>query len=73
MARKTSTKKCVGTRIRTLRKGRGWSLAELGELVGLTKQGVHRIEHGQVATDVEQVTLFARALGVSPSSLMPGE
>lgn len=61
----------LGEKIKNLRKEKGLSLEQLAELVGTSRQTVHRYETG-VITNIppEKVELLAIALGTTPASLM---
>lgn len=66
--------KQVGNRIFTLRKNLKLSRAELGRKLNLHETTVKRYEDGDIKTlDVEKVSEFAKALGVSPLYLMGWE
>lgn len=58
-------------KLKELRKTRGLTLDELAELVGTSKQTIHRYENG-IITNVppEKVESLAEALGTTPSELM---
>jgi transcriptional regulator with XRE-family HTH domain len=70
MGAHSTAEKKAGARIRTLRLRKKWSLAVLGEKVGLTRQAVYRIEQGEVATPLSRLEQFAGALGTSLPSLL---
>ena len=59
------------TRLKELRKSKGLTLDELAELVGTSKQTIHRYENG-IITNVppEKVESLATALGTTPGELM---
>ena len=59
------------TRLKELRKSKGMTLDQLAELVGTSKQTIHRYETG-VITNVppEKVESLAVALGTTPQELM---
>jgi len=57
------------TRLKTVRERRALSQGELGELAGLAKMTVHRIETGQHAPYPSTARKLARALGVEPHEL----
>ena len=64
----------LGERIRNLRKERHMSLEQLAELIGTSRQTVHRYETGVIANiPHEKIEAMARALGTTPSSLMGWE
>ena len=57
--------------VQHLRKSKGLTLDELADLVGTSKQTIHRYENGTI-TNVppERVESLASALGTTPSELM---
>lgn len=61
----------MGAQIRALRERKAWTLADLGNKVGLSKQGVCRIERGEVGSPPSQYDRIARALGASFADLLP--
>lgn len=64
----------LSERIRSLRKKRGLSLEQLADMVGTSRQTVHRYETGVIANiPHEKIEALARALGTTPSSLMGWE
>lgn len=63
--------KVAGAAIKALRVNRKWSLAALGLRVGMTRQGVQRVEAGLVRSSIDRYEAFANALGVSLASLFP--
>ena len=62
------------TRLKELRKSKGMTLDELAELIGTSKQTIHRYENGTI-TNVppEKVESLAVALGTTPQELMGWE
>lgn len=58
-----------GTNVRTLRKLRGFSQAELAERADLSTDMLGRIERGQASSSFDTVEALARALTVSPAAL----
>ena len=61
----------LGERIRNLRKEKGMSLEQLAEMIGTSRQTVHRYETGVIANiPHEKIVALAKALGTTPSSLM---
>lgn len=60
-----------GEKLRNLRKSRGMTLEEVGNLVGVGKSTVRKWESGEIANmRRDKIALIAKALGVSPSYLM---
>jgi len=63
----------VSNRLKQLRMGRGWSLAQLGEMIGTSGQNVSKIELGKARLTLDWVTKFARAFDIDPLELMRDE
>lgn len=59
----------VGKRIKTLRKERGFTLADLGENIGLDKSNTHRLEQGKNFTLLTLVKIAA-FLNVHPKDIL---
>ena len=59
--------------IRTYRKQKGLTQAELGEAVGVTATVISRYESGAVTPPPEKLVRIARILGVSTDDLIGGE
>ncbi len=61
----------LSEKIKFLRKSKGMSLEQLAELVGTSRQTVHRYENGTI-TNIphDKIEALARALGTTPASLM---
>ena len=53
----------IGDKIRTLRRKRGLSQEQLGELVGFSQSKISKIEHGDWDS-LSDLKLLAKALGV---------
>ena len=64
----------LGERIKVLRKENGLSLEQLADMIGTSRQTVHRYETG-VITNIpsEKVEAMAKALGTTPQRLMGWE
>ena len=58
------------TKIRQLRKSRGWTLQKVADLVGTTAQTVQRLETANMTVSVDWLERFAQVFSVSPSSLI---
>ena len=58
-------------KLKELRKSKGMTLDELAELVGTSKQTIHRYENG-VITNIPpaKIETLASALGTTPQELM---
>ncbi|WP_345493341.1 helix-turn-helix domain-containing protein [Nocardia callitridis] len=63
----------IGRRIARLRRERGWTLAALGDKVGLSSTQLSRIESGTRQASVGTLIEIARAFGVSLSELVADE
>jgi transcriptional regulator with XRE-family HTH domain len=59
----------VGLRIKTLRKEKGYTLADLGDNIGLDKSNVYRLERGKNFT-LETLIKIAGFLEVHPKELL---
>ncbi|CCQ14463.1 Transcriptional regulator, MerR family [Rhodococcus sp. AW25M09] len=63
----------IGRRIATLRRERGWTLAAVGELIGLSATQLSRIESGGRQSSVGTLIELARVFEVSLSELVAEE
>ena len=64
----------LSERIRFLRKKKGLSLEQLADLIGTSRQTVHRYETGVISNiPHEKIEAMALVLGVTPSCLMGWE
>ena len=59
----------IGWRLHRIRTSRGKSLEVVGELAGMSRSTLHRIEHGQRAVTLSEIIALAAALEVAPSEL----
>jgi transcriptional regulator with XRE-family HTH domain len=59
----------IGRRIKTLRKERGFTLADLGENIGLDKSNTHRLEQGKNFTLLTLIKIAA-FLNVHPKDIL---
>ena len=59
----------IGDRIRALRRQRGWSQEQLGELVHFSQSKISKIENGDWDS-LSDLKLIARALGVKLKDLI---
>lgn len=60
----------LGRVVTEIRKHRGLGQAELAVGLGITQSGLSRIERGDTAPTVEQVSGLAKALGLTPGALL---
>ena len=60
----------TGEKIRALRESRGMSQEQLAELVGVSKNSIHRYENGNVEMKMIIMFKIAFALEVSPYELI---
>ena len=61
----------LALRLRPYRERKGWSQAELGRRSGVSQATISRIEAGNTnRVDLATVDRLAKALGVSPKSLL---
>jgi len=58
------------TRIRQLRRMRGWTLQHLADLIGTTPQTVQRLETANMTVSMEWLQKFADAFDVHPADLI---
>lgn len=58
--------------LQALRKKRGLSQGQLAEMVGVEQPTIQRWEAGKRSPDLENLTDLAKALGVTPGSLLDG-
>jgi len=58
------------TRIRKLRKTRGWTLQQLADQIGTTPQTVQRLETANMTVSMDWLQKFANAFNVSPVDLI---
>ena len=63
----------VGLRLRTLRKSRSMSQEQLGRALGITFQQIQKYERGTNRISASMLVKSARALEVSPNTLLPDE
>lgn len=60
----------VGRRLAEYRKKAGLSQAQLGEMLGLEKESVSRIESGKIAPSLSRLAMFCESLNVSFEELL---
>lgn len=56
----------IGAKVRSLRKSRGLTLAQVAKGLGMTAAGLSLIERGERRITVEQLERIAQILGKSP-------
>jgi transcriptional regulator with XRE-family HTH domain len=61
----------IGSRVRRTRKQQGWSQADLGRVVDLTRSSIANLEAGRQRPPVHIILLIAQTLGVSVDTLLP--
>ena len=61
----------VGKRVHTLRKGKGLTLQQLGEVSGLSAAFLSQVERELTSLSVSSLASIAQALDVSPSYFFP--
>ena len=59
----------VGRRIRSFRKVRGMSVAQLSRRIGRSEATLYKYESGQIPPDVNTIQLIAQALQIEPAFL----
>ena len=59
-----------GGRLQLVRKAAGLSQEQLGELVGMSRQAVSKLETDQSAPDIDKLALLCGVLGVSADALL---
>ena len=65
----SDVKTLFGSRVRQLRKARGWSQEEFAHKVGIDRSYMGGVERGERNISLENIWLIAKALGVSPAEL----
>ena len=64
----------IPNKLKEMRKAKGLTLESLAEMVGTSRQTIHRYENGIISNiPPEKVVLLAEALDTTPSSLMGWE
>jgi len=64
---------CLGDRIKTLRKKRGWTQIEMAEKIGIDYSFLADVERGKRNISILNLALISRGLGVSLSQLFTRE
>ncbi len=63
----------IGKFVAELRKQKGWTQAQLGEMLGVTNKTVSRWENGNYMPELAIIPSLAEVLGVSVNELMAGD
>ena len=63
-------RRAIGDNIRAARTARRLSQEALGELTGLDRKTINRVEQGAYATSIDHLLLIADAIGVPLSDLV---
>lgn len=63
----------IGKFVAELRRQKGWTQAQLGEMLGVTNKTVSRWENGNYMPELAIIPSLAEALGVSVNELMAGD
>ncbi|MNF76916.1 transcriptional repressor DicA [compost metagenome] len=61
----------MATRLKHLRKSKGFKQAELAEVMGCEINTISRYETGANTPSIDQLLRLAEALGVSPMEILP--
>ena len=64
--------KCVGARLKALRKKKGWTQAELAEWLGLDRGYLSEVERGERNVTLATLEVIAKGFGLSVSRLLSG-
>ncbi|MCV7228104.1 helix-turn-helix domain-containing protein [Mycolicibacterium komossense] len=62
----------LGNGLRAIRRERGWSQSQLGELIGISGSAISQTERGQHALSLETIVELTDKLGVSIDQLLRG-
>ena len=63
----------IGKFIASLRKEKGMTQEQLGEILGVTNKTVSRWENGNYMPDIEMLSLLSKEFGVSINEIISGE
>lgn len=55
--------KRIGERLRELREARGWTQGEMGEVLGISRQGISELENGKSRITLDRLTRVLDKLG----------
>lgn len=64
------TKRALAKNVRSARRACGFSLREMAEITGLSRQTVYMVEKAETLPNAYGLYLFAKALGVTMDSLL---
>ena len=73
MAQESTLEVKVGSRLRSLRRSKGWSLDNLADRAGIGASTISRLETGQRRMALDQLVELARALDTTADELLAGE
>lgn len=59
----------IGTNIKRCRSAKGWTQADLGKRVRMTKDSISRVELGKQNIGMQQLIRIQRELGIGPVDL----
>ncbi|WP_368933072.1 helix-turn-helix domain-containing protein [Brevundimonas naejangsanensis] len=62
--------KTFGRQVKSLRRDRGLSQAQLAEAVNLSEEWIRRIERGEGSPSLDAIEVISTALGEKPSTLL---
>ena len=60
----------LGAFLESIRLGEGWSLAEMGDKIGLSRAYVSDIEHGRRSVSPEKAAAIAKRLGYDAGQMV---
>ena len=67
---RTDVERRIRQRVRELRRGGGWTIAELAEAASISIDALSRIESGERVPTLNTVVLLANALGTTVAELL---
>ena len=67
---RTDVERRIRQRVRELRRGGGWTIAELAEAAGISVDALNRIESGERVPTLNTVVLLSVALGTTVAELL---
>ena len=63
----------LGEKIKSIRKGKGMSQAELANICGKDRQSLERVENGRINPTIHYLKVIADGLGVNLKDLLDSE